>query len=88
MFDLHKVFSTEDERAWAIEGCTTAGIGCIDCKVVLIAHIIEIMEPIWERRQHLMANPDILNDAVDRGVAKATEVCEATMQDVRKHMGF
>ncbi len=88
VFDLHKVFSTEEERAWATEGCTTAGIGCIDCKKVLIAHVMEIMEPIWEKRENLKKNPGILNDAVDRGVAKATEVCEETMQDVRKHMGF
>ena len=88
VFDLHKVFSTEEERAWAIEGCTTAGIGCIDCKKVLIAHVMELMEPIWEKRERLKANPDILKDAVDKGVAKATKVCEETMQDVRKHMGF
>ena len=88
VFDLHKVFSTEEERAWATEGCTTAGIGCIDCKKVLIAHVMEIMEPIWEKREKLKANPGILNDAVDRGVAKATEVCESTMLEVRKHMGF
>ena len=88
VFDLHKVFSTEEERAWATEGCITAGIGCIDCKVVLIAHVMELMEPIWEKRQKLLQNPGILNDAVDKGVAKATETCEATMEDVRKHMGF
>ncbi|KKK75187.1 hypothetical protein LCGC14_2876280, partial [marine sediment metagenome] len=54
----------------------------------LIAHVMEIMEPIWEKREKLKNNPGILNDAVDKGVAKATEVCEETMQDVRKHMGF
>ena len=88
VFDLHKVLSTEEERAWATEGCTTAGIGCIDCKKVLIAHIMELMEPIWEKRENLKKNPDILKHAVDKGVAKATETCEATMLEVRKHIGF
>jgi tryptophanyl-tRNA synthetase len=88
VFDLHKVFSTADERAWAAEGCRTAGIGCIECKKVLIAHVIEVMEPIWKRREELMADPGIVKDAVDRGTARATEASEATMQDVRAAMGF
>ncbi len=32
VFDLHKIFSTEEERKEVIAGCTRAEIGCIDCK--------------------------------------------------------
>ncbi len=32
VFDLHKVFSTEETQQKVREGCTTAGIGCIECK--------------------------------------------------------
>ncbi len=33
VWDLHKLYSDETTRAWAYEGCKTAGgIGCLDCK--------------------------------------------------------
>src|SRR5262245_29959352 len=40
VFDLHKVFSTEQTRAWAAEGCRTAGIGCIEGKGALAGHVL------------------------------------------------
>ena len=88
VFDLHGIFSTHEERAWATEGCKTAGIGCIECKGVLIAHVMERMGPIRKRRAELDKDPDIITQAVARGVARATEVSEATMREVRSSMGF
>src|SRR6201995_4082659 len=32
VFDLHKVFSSAGTQQKALEGCTTASIGCIECK--------------------------------------------------------
>jgi tryptophanyl-tRNA synthetase len=88
VFDLHKVFSTETEQAECAEGCRTAGIGCIDCKQVLIKHIMTLMEPIWENRAHIMDKPQIITDALESGNKRATQVSEWTMQKVRKKMGF
>jgi tryptophanyl-tRNA synthetase len=88
VFDLHKAFSTEAERTANAEGCRTASIGCIDCKKVLIAHIMEIMEPIWKRRDEIKKDPGIVKDAIEKGTRKATAVCEDTMTNVRKAMGF
>ena len=32
VFEHHKVFTDEEGREWAAQGCRTAGIGCVDCK--------------------------------------------------------
>jgi tryptophanyl-tRNA synthetase len=88
VFDLHKVFSTKDEQAEVAEGCRTAGIGCIDCKKVLIKNIFTVLEPIWERRREIEADPSILKRAVDTGTERAAEVARKTMRDVRSLMGF
>jgi tryptophanyl-tRNA synthetase len=50
VFSFHQSFSTEEERAEITEGCTTASIGCIDCKKILIKNLGQFMDPIRERR--------------------------------------
>ncbi len=40
VWDLHKLYSTDETRAWVRQGCTTAGIGCIECKKPVIEKIM------------------------------------------------
>jgi tryptophanyl-tRNA synthetase len=83
VFDLHKVFSTEETRAWAAEGCRTAGIGCIECKSSLADHLVERIAPISERRRDYEKRPKDVRDIFLEGARRAREVTEATMTDVR-----
>ncbi len=85
---LHKVFSSKEEQDYVAEGCRTAGIGCIDCKKILIKNVFKILEPIWAKREELIKNPDLLQSIVDKGNEKARKVCQETMALVRKAMGF
>jgi tryptophanyl-tRNA synthetase len=88
VYHLHKIFSTKEEQAEVAEGCRTAGIGCIDCKKILIKNIFTVLDPIWEKRKELEADPSLLRKAVDKGTERATEVARKTMQDIRALMGF
>ena len=83
-----KVFSSKDEQLEVAEGCRTAGIGCIDCKKVLIKNLTAVMEPIWERRSSLLDNPDTLEDIISAGSAKAQKAANATMEEVRDVIGL
>jgi tryptophanyl-tRNA synthetase len=85
---LHKVFSTKEEQDYVAEGCRTAGIGCIDCKKILIKNVFTVLEPIWAKREELIKNPDVLQEIVNKGNEKARRVCQETMALVRKAMGF
>ena len=85
---LHKIFSTKEEQDYVAEGCRTAGIGCIDCKKILIKNVFRVLEPIWAKRDELIKNPDILHEIVNKGNDKARKVCQETMALVRKAMGF
>ncbi len=49
VFDLHKVFSSEEKQAEVRAGCTTAGIGCIQCKGWLADAVVKELAPIQER---------------------------------------
>ena len=88
VYQLHKVFSSKEELAEVAEGCVTAGIGCIDCKKILIHNVFACLEPIWARRASLLADSDTLIGAAERGSRKAGQVAEETMVIVRELMGL
>jgi len=90
VWDFHKVYSTEEERAWVQEGCTTAGIGCVDCKGCLLKHLEEELQPIRDRRAEIAARPDDVRDIVRAGNEVARREAGRTMEKVRKtlKMGY
>ncbi len=88
VYQLHKIFSSKEEQDEVVKGCITAGIGCIDCKKILLKNIFKLMEPIWKRRNELIDNPDMLYDVVKKGTEKAKNTVEETMQLVRNAMGL
>lgn len=88
VYQLHKIFSSKEEQEEVAKGCRTAGIGCIDCKKILIRNLFAVMEPIWTKRNELINNPEILLDIVNKGTEKARRVSEETMQLVREAMGL
>jgi tryptophanyl-tRNA synthetase len=88
VYHLHKVLSSKEEQDEVVKGCITAGIGCIDCKKILLKNIFSILEPMWGKRNELITNPDMLDDIVKRGTEKATKTVEETMQLVRDAMGL
>jgi tryptophanyl-tRNA synthetase len=88
VWELHKVYSNADTRDWVVKGCTTAGIGCLDCKQPLIDAIIKEQEPIRERAQQYLDQPQLLREIVDAGCDKARVVARETMLEVRQAMGL
>jgi tryptophanyl-tRNA synthetase len=88
VYQLHKIFSAKEEQDEIVKGCVTAGIGCIDCKKILIKNVFKVMEPIWEKRNALMNDPDILHDVVRTGNEKAKNISEETMRLAREAMGL
>jgi tryptophanyl-tRNA synthetase len=89
VYDLHKVFTPKAEReGYIIPGCTTAGIGCLDCKAVLLKHMLPILTPISERRAELARDPDKVSDILEDGTARAKKVASETLCEVKAAMGI
>lgn len=86
VFACHKVFSTPEQRAWADEGCRTAGIGCRQCKGVLRDNLDARLAPIAARRAELEARPGQLEDTLRAGAERARAVASETMGRVRAAM--
>ena len=88
VFSLHKIYSDDKTRDWATTGCTSAGIGCIDCKKPLIDAILVEQQPMRERAQQYEENPELVKSIVAEGCEKARIIAKSTLDDVRLAMGL
>jgi tryptophanyl-tRNA synthetase len=88
VFDLHKVFSCESTQQKVREGCTTAGIGCIECKGWLADSVVSTLVPIQQRRRDFEAEPERIDAILTDGAARASARAEQTMREVREVMGL
>jgi len=88
VFDLHKVFSTDEKQAEVRAGCTTAGIGCIQCKGWLADAVVKELAPIQERRRYFEANPDEVDAILDDGAFRANGRAAVTMRQVFSAVGL
>jgi len=83
---LHRLYCTAEELRRQEEGCRTAGIGCLECKLIMIKHVQAELEPIRARRAAL--TPDDARAALETGNARARAVASRTMAEVRAAVGF
>ncbi len=86
--DLHKVFSPAETIAEVWQGCTTAGIGCIQCKSWLADNIVREIAPIQERRRALEADEERVDAILWDGAARARLRAIQTLQHVRQAVGL
>lgn len=82
--DLHKVFSSPETLGKVYEGCRSAGIGCIECKGWAADSLMQVLNPIQERRAKFSA--DDVHDVIEDGSARARVRAEQTMTEVRAAM--
>jgi tryptophanyl-tRNA synthetase len=88
VFALHKIFSDPTTIQKVEVGCTTAGIGCIECKGWAADGLLETLAPMQERRKKYEVNPKLAWDILEAGSARARKIAERTMQEVRDSMGM
>jgi tryptophanyl-tRNA synthetase len=88
VWQLHAVYSSDEVKDWVREGCTTAGIGCLDCKQPIIDAVLVELEPIQERAREFERDPERVRAIIHEGSKAAREVARETLDEVRKAMGL
>jgi tryptophanyl-tRNA synthetase len=88
VWEFHKVYSDEATREWVVKGCTTAGIGCLECKQPVIDAILKEQQPWRERAEKYLVNPKQVHWIVEMGTERARTIARQTMKDVRGAMGL
>ncbi|MFA7241278.1 MAG: tryptophan--tRNA ligase [Sulfuricellaceae bacterium] len=88
VWQFHLVYSDDGRRQWVQEGCTSAGIGCLECKQPVIDAVLEEQKPMRERAQTYLDDPTLVRNIISDGCEKARELAGETMRDVREAMGL
>ncbi len=87
-FRLHKIYCTTGEIDEVSKGCRTASIGCLDCKKVMIKHVVADLAPFREKRAQYEKRPSDAQDVLATGNRVAREKASETMGEVRAAVGL
>lgn len=88
LFPYHELMATPDQQAEIRKGCTTASLGCVDCKKIFLENLGAFLGPLHERRASLLANPKGIQDILDTGDARARAEASRIMGGVRDRLNF
>jgi tryptophanyl-tRNA synthetase len=85
---IHRAMSSAEDIAWMQQGCTTAAIGCVDCKGRLADTMTAQFAGYAARRAELLAAPERVQAILEQGAAKARAIAQRTMVEVHKKLGL
>ncbi|MGW8269645.1 MAG: tryptophan--tRNA ligase [Burkholderiales bacterium] len=88
VWSLHQVYSDEARKDWVRRGCTTAGIGCLECKQPIVDAVQAELAPMRERAQIYLDDPTLVRNIVADGCDRARRLAAETMRDVREALGL
>ena len=88
VWQFHSVYSSDEVRNWVSRGCTSAGIGCIECKQPVIEAVLREQEPMRERAAMYLEDPALTRNILADGCERARDLARETMREVREAMGL
>jgi tryptophanyl-tRNA synthetase len=88
VWNMHLVYSDDARRDWVRKGCTSASIGCLECKQPVVDAVLAELAPIRERAQAYLDDPTLVKNILADGCDKARKLAAETMRDVREAMGL
>ena len=86
-FHLHRLYCTPQEIAFVTAGCKTADIGCLECKKIMIKHVLDDLAQFREKRTYWENHRDDVRDVLREGERQAHQVARQTMAEVREVVG-
>ena len=88
VWQLHEVYSSTETQRWVQQGCTSAAIGCVECKQPVIESVQEELKPIQERAREYEQDLEGVQKIINDGCEQARDIARDTLEDVRKAMGL
>jgi tryptophanyl-tRNA synthetase len=86
VYEFHKIYSPQPVQDQINKDCRTAAIGCIDCKKLVADRVVEQLTPVWDARAKLLSDPSRVEDIVQAGSRRASEVAKSTLHEVNEAM--
>lgn len=86
VYTLHTLMAEGQQLRGIHQGCTTASIGCIDCKKILAQTIDELLSTYQERIRDIKM--DDVMEVLHKGGKRARKIISETVAQVRENMGL
>src|SRR6185369_15100435 len=80
IYTMHTALSTAEQQRYVAEGCRTAGIGCGDCKKILLESMEAELVPIRARVEELAKKPEVVTEVLRAGGAECRRIAAETMR--------
>lgn len=88
IYTMHKAFSKPEDIEYCARGCRAAGIGCLDCKKILLERMCVELEQIQNRSAQLRQDRDQVFHILDQGRRRAKDIAAQTMDEVYAVLGI
>lgn len=88
LFPYHELLTDAGTRAEITKGCTSASLGCVDCKAILLKSLGAFLAPLQERRALIEQRPNYVYEVLEAGGERARAEARKTMEEVRARIGF
>jgi tryptophanyl-tRNA synthetase len=88
VWQFHVIYSNDEVKTWVQAGCRSAGIGCLECKQPVIDAVLREQEPMRQRAQMYVEDPQLVKNIIADGCEKARKLAQDTMRDVREAIGL
>lgn len=86
LYPYHELLTDAETRAKIRAGCTSASMGCVECKGILLKSLEAFLAPLHERRAKIAARPGVVWEILQAGHEKAARETGLTMRAVREAM--
>ena len=88
VFSLYKLFATPEEQAALAARYRAGGMGWGDAKKELFDKMNRMLTPIRDRYPALMADPSVIDEALNRGAERARQLAQRKMEKLRRAVGL
>ncbi|MBU3968694.1 tryptophan--tRNA ligase [Patescibacteria group bacterium] len=88
IFNLHKLFSPDEELKDLRDRYVNGKIGYKESKEVLLKNVVDFIKPIREEREKIQKNREYILDVLENGGKKAEKKISEKMEEVRTKIGL
>ncbi|MBN2736679.1 MAG: tryptophan--tRNA ligase [Spirochaetales bacterium] len=88
IYSYHRLVSHEDERSEVVDGCRSAGMGCVDCKKILHKNLMKVLDPIRDRYENINKNKVSVREILTQNAEKCRRIAKQTILEVKEKMGL
>ncbi len=88
VFAYHKIYNNPKRIGEIHLDCSTAQIGCVQCKSEFADLLIESLKEYRQRREMFLRDPGEINRILKKGAEKARAIASETLGEVKRVIGL